>query len=111
MDLIDIEEFGLLSERTVFGTYLNRPSAGHFCVNHGRRTVDGRRLSWLWIFPGGAARSSNNAMPSPPPLVWTRQEILAAYAAAQDNMLPMFTRHVEKYAELAITFCLEFPRR
>jgi hypothetical protein len=92
-----------------FGTYLVRPKAGHFCVDQGRRTVDGRRLGWLWIFPDGKVGVSNKNIGDKPPMVWRKQDIIEAYRKADNVTLPMFTRHVETYSELAVTFCLPFP--
>mgnify|MGYP003683180577 FL=1 len=31
----------------------------HFCVDCGRKTVDGRRLSWLWVYPDGNVRPAH----------------------------------------------------
>lgn len=107
MDLINLDDFRTyVPDAAVFGTYCNMGKSNHFCVDKGRRTVDGRRLSWLWIFKNGKPGGSNKNNTDPPKLIWTKKNIMDAYAAAGDNMLPMFTRHVELYPELAITFCL-----
>jgi hypothetical protein len=112
MDLVSLSEFLTIVPATAkFGTYLERPKSGHFCVDKGRRTVDGRRLSWLWIFPDGEARPSNKLFITQglaPQLVWTKAAIQAAYPD-ESGALPIFTRHKEIYSELAITFCLPFP--
>jgi hypothetical protein len=110
MDMVSLAEFITgAPHAAVFGTYLARPKSGHFCVDKGRRTVDGRRLSWLWIFPTGRVGPSNKRMSAGPELVWTKRAIIDAYEAAHNETLPMFTRHVEIYSELAITFCLPLP--
>lgn len=111
MDLVSPDELrDLLSDKAVFGTYCD-VKKGHFCVDMGRRTVDGRRLNWLWVFPDGKAKPSNKAFSDPPPLLWTRDQVLNAFRAANNETLSMWTRHVEKFSELAITFCLPLPRR
>jgi len=109
MDLISLNEFLAIPPTATFGTYLSGSKSGHFCVDKGRRTVDGRRLAWLWIFADGKPGKSNKKMSDPPELIWTKAEIVMAYKAANDVTLPMFTRHVEIYPELAITFCLPLP--
>lgn len=110
MDLISLEEFSKYAPDTaVFGTYSNMAKSEHFCVDKGRRTVDGRRLSWLWLFKDGKPGKSNKMIDEPPKLIWSKQDIIDAYSAAGNNMLPMFTLHVEIYPELAITFCLKVP--
>lgn len=112
MDLVSLDEFQRLILPTAkFGTYcmLKKSDKGaHFCVDRGRRTVDGRRLSWLWIFPRGDVRSVHKTMDDKPSFVWTKQQIIDAYLAADNPTLPMWTRHVDTYSELAITFCLPF---
>ncbi|OZG70152.1 hypothetical protein BTA51_27675 [Hahella sp. CCB-MM4] len=119
MDLINLDDLvNFVDNRARFGTYCPLPKTGlmgrrnqneHFCVDKGRRTVDGRRLAWLWIFPDGRVRPSNKNMGDNPTMVWTKQQIIDAYQAAGNPALPMFTRHVEIHAELAITFCLPYP--
>lgn len=112
MDLVSLAEFNNMVPSTVkFGTYLpSKPTTGHFCVDKGRRTVDGRRLAWLWMYPDGNPRPPNKIITDPPTLVWTKAEIVAAYVAAKNEMLPMFTRHKEIYPELTVTFCLPLPK-
>ncbi len=112
MDLVNLEEFSTkLGEKATFGTYCDRKAMGkHFCVDYGRRTVTGGRLGWLWVFPDGVAKPSSKKMSDPPPLVWTRAEIIAAWKAAKNPTLAVFTRHVEIFSELAITFCLPAPK-
>jgi len=110
MDLVNLSDFMTNVPGTAkFGTYLSGKRTGHFCVDKGRRTVDARRLAWLWIFADGRARPSNKIFTDPPDLLWTKQDIINAYQQANDQTLPMFTRHVERFPELAITFCLPFP--
>ena len=110
MDLVSLDEFmSLAPVNAKFGTYLSGERTGHFCVDKGRRTVDGRRLAWLWIFHNGIAGPSNRKLSDPPGLLWTKQDIINAYGQANDVTLPLFTRHVEIYPELAITFCLPYP--
>ena len=110
MDLVDLDEFiNFVPHNARFGSYINFGKGGHFCVDHGRRTVDGRRLNWLWIFKDGKTGKSNKMMDGPPPAIWTKDNIIAAYTKANNPSLPMFTRHVEIYPELAITFCLPRP--
>lgn len=109
MDLVSPLELARLDPKTVFGTYC-QVQKGHFCVDFGRRTVDGRRLGWLWVFPDGKAKPSNKMFAEPPPLVWSIDEILDAFQKAGNDTLSMWTRHEEKYSELAITFCLPLPK-
>lgn len=112
MDLISFDEFiKYAPDNAVFGTYAKIAKLKHFCVDEGRRTVDGRRLSWLWIFKDGKPSKSNKKIDEPPNLIWSKQDIATAYLAAGNNLLPMFTRHVEIFPELAITFCLKVPPR
>ncbi|AZZ92657.1 hypothetical protein EUZ85_18775 [Hahella sp. KA22] len=113
MDLINLDDLiQFVDKRAKFGTYCNIPrSSGraHFCVDKGRRTVEGRRLSWLWVFPDGNVRPAHKILTDNPTYVWTKQQIIDAYRAAKNPGLPMFTRHVDKHSELAITFCLPLP--
>lgn len=114
MDLISIDEFiSFMPANAKFGTYcdLKKKTKGvHFCVDRGRRTVDGRRLSWLWIFPKGIVGAAHKVITDDPSFIWTKQDIVDAYRAANNPTLPMFTRHVDTYSELAITFCLPLPK-
>jgi hypothetical protein len=111
MDLISIDEFiAFMPVTAKFGTYCNLSKREHFCVDNGRRTVDGRRLSWLWVFPNGDVRPSSKKMADKPTLIWTKDQIAKAYNDARNPTLPMWTRHVEIFSELAITFCLPAPK-
>ncbi len=109
MTLVSMDEFeDSMSAHARFGTYcppFKKDKTSHFCVDQGRRTVDGRRLAWLWIFPDGRPGPAHKGMGVPTAL-WTKQDILDAWNAAHNPTLPVFTRHVEIYSELAITFCL-----
>jgi len=110
MDLISLNEFmTLVPVNAKFGTYVDKKKGGHFCVDAARKTVDGRRLAWLWIFGNGQPMGAHKLIPDPPTLIWTKQNIIDAYNGAADATLPMFTRHVDTYPELAITFCLPYP--
>lgn len=107
MDLVDLDEFiNFVPHNALFGSYINFGKGGHFCVDQGRRNVDGRRLSWLWIFKDAKPDKSNKMMYGPPPAIWKKQDIIDAYTKENNLSLLMFTRHVEIYPELAITFCL-----
>jgi hypothetical protein len=76
MDLISLSEFMTLAPvNAKFGTYANKQKGGHFCTDAGRRTVDGRRLAWLWIFGNGQPKGAHKNIPDPPALVWTKQDI------------------------------------
>jgi hypothetical protein len=100
----------LMDDTVVFGSYC--PKFGrrqHFCVDQGRRTVDGRRLAWLWVFPDGAAKKAHKKLDDAPAALWNKKQILDAWKAANDATLPVFTRHVDTYSELAVTFCLPPP--
>jgi hypothetical protein len=116
MDLISPQELDLLlGAKAKFGTYcdlkksfLARKSP-HFCVDSGRRTVDGRRLAWLWVFPDGEVKKAHKVLDDPPPSVWTKAEVLKAWRDAGNETLSMWTRHVDTFSELAITFCLPQP--
>lgn len=116
MDLISIGEFdALMGDNDKFGTYCGLPGqkhskTAHFCVDKRRRTVDGRRLAWLWVFPNGKVHPVHKGMADKPTMLWTKQQIMQAYTQAKNETLPMFTRHVDTYSELAITFCLPFPK-
>ncbi len=110
MDLVDLDDFiNFVPHDAKFGTYLNLKKDEHFCVDQGRRTVDGRRLGWLWMFKDGKPAKSNKMMDGPPPAIWTKQDLIDAYTKENNLALPMFTRHVEIFPELAITFCLPAP--
>jgi len=116
MDLVSIGEFDkLMGDKDLFGTYCGMPGAlqhsskKHFCVDMGRRTVDGRRLAWLWVFPNGDVRPVHKTMSDKPTMLWTKKQIMDAYVKAGNETLPLFVRHVDTYSELAITFCLPFP--
>ncbi|GLS27708.1 hypothetical protein [Marinibactrum halimedae] len=115
MDMLSLQEFiSFVSNQAKFGSYVSGRSGRtrrneHFCVDKGRRTVDGRRLAWLWVYPDGVPRGSSKLLPDPPSCVWTKQQIIDAYRAANNPALPMFTRHKEIHSELAITFCLPYP--
>ncbi len=112
MDLINLDDLmKFIDDRAKFGTYCPLPTSKkeHFCVDKGRRTVDGRRLSWLWIFADGQIRPAHKKMGDNPTMIWTKQQIIDAYRAANNPTLPMFTRHVDQHSELAITFCLARP--
>ena len=120
MDLVSLSEFdALMGDNAKFGTYCDAPKSGglfskkdqsaHFCVDKGRKTVDGRRLAWLWVYPDGVIRPAHKVMSDNPVFVWTKQQIIDAYKAAKNETLPMYTRHVDQHSELAITFCLPFP--
>ncbi|TQV74162.1 hypothetical protein FKG94_16260 [Exilibacterium tricleocarpae] len=103
-----------MDNQTTFGTYSARTQVEthnnpHFCVDFGRRTVDGKHLSWLWVFPLGKVGQVNKVLVEEPTYIWTKQHIITAYNEAGNPDLVMWTRHVEKYSELAITFCLPFP--
>lgn len=114
MHLVSLQEFeALMTDKARFGTYIPHGKSGlgqHFCVDHGRRTVDGRRLAWLWVYPDGIIRPAHKIMDEKPTVIWTKQDIVNAYKAANDVTLPMFTRHVDQHSELAITFCLPYPK-
>jgi hypothetical protein len=112
MDLVNLEEFlDKAGDKATFGTYPPKDGVGkHFCCDWGRRTVDGKRLSWLWVFPDGKAKSSNKQMP-PPDLIWTRKQIADAWNATKEpKVTAAWTRHVEIFSELAIPFCLPKPK-
>lgn len=111
MNLVSLSEFdALMDDNARFGTYCPRQkgTSQHFCVDMGRKTVDGRRLSWLWVFPDGNIRPAHKVLAEKPSLIWTKQDIITAYRNANNKTLPMWTRHVDTYSELAITFCLPF---
>lgn len=97
--------------QTVFGTYFSGlPSKGvHVCVDAGRRTVNGLRLSWLWVYPGGRVGPSNKKIGALPTATWTKQDIILAHETCNKTTLPLWTRHAETYSELAISVCLPFP--
>ncbi|MDN3639488.1 hypothetical protein QWY82_11800 [Simiduia curdlanivorans] len=113
MDLISLEDFiREMDDNAKLGTYCPAGKLGgraHFCVDKGRRSVDGRRLAWLWVFPQGQVRPAHKVMSDNPTLIWTKQQIVDAYKSANNKTLPMWTRHVDQHSELAITFCLPFP--
>jgi hypothetical protein len=116
MDLVSPDELDQLMEaRAVFGTYcdLSRPRMSpktpHFCVDAGRRTVDGRRLAWLWVFPDGQPKAVHKTDDALPSAVWTKAQVLQAWRDAGNETLSLWTRHVDTYSELAITFCLPAP--
>jgi len=115
MTLVSRDELASMDDQTRFGTYCDLklgkriPADAHFCVDAGRRTVDGRRLAWLWVFPDGRPRRAHKVLEDPPSLVWTKAEILAAWDSANNPTLATFTRHVDTFSELAITFCLPLP--
>lgn len=115
MDLVSLGEFcALMDDGARFGSYCMLPQSGvhskhaHFCVDCGRKTVDGRRLSWLWVYPDGNVRPAHKKGDKPN-LIWTKKQIVDAYKLAANKTLPMWTRHVDQYSELAISFCLPFP--
>ena len=75
----------------------------HFCVDCGRKTVDGRRLSWLWVYPDGNVRPAHKKGDKPN-LIWTKKQIVDAYKDAANKTLPMWTRHIP-HGNLSITYC------
>ena len=44
-----------------------------------------------------------------PTAVWTKAQVLQAWKDAGNETLSMWTRHVDAFSELAITFCLPAP--
>jgi hypothetical protein len=109
MHLISLQEFkACMTDSARFGTYVKPTETTHFCVDRGRRTVDGRRLAWLWVYPDGVVTPAHKNMGDKPTMIWTKQDIINAYSAANNATLSMFTRHVDQYSELAITFCLPY---
>jgi len=114
MDLISLQEFAAcMTNNARFGSYVPmdiKSRGAHFCVDKARKTVEGRRLAWLWVYPDGVVRPAHKTLGDKPTVIWTKQDIIKAYRAANNATLPMFTRHVDTYSELAITFCLPYPK-
>jgi hypothetical protein len=97
-----------MEKTTALRAYQDEP---HFCVDGGRRTVDGHRLQWMWIYKDGVP-AADKKLGITSNCFWSKAEVLGAWdAALVDRTVPLaaFTRHTELLSELAITFCLPFP--